>query len=857
MKIWWNLLLMIGLMACRQEPAELTEMIDPGVSRELAQFRKSTYWDVKYNLSFVIPENKQEAVTGMAEIAWKQGRKEPLIVDFRADSSQIMSVALNDKPVAYRFENEHIVISHAETWGGENKVKIAFRAADQSLNRRDEFLYTLLVPDRARTLFPCFDQPDIKALYSLTLDIPADWTAVANGKIQEEDVLSRPNRRLIRFQETEPLPTYLFSFVAGKLQREIYQRGERSISIYHRETDPKRVAQCPEIAGQVLDALAWMEDYTGIPYPFAKYDLIIIPGFQFGGMEHTGATLYNDGSMFLNEQPTLDEQLRRSSLIAHETAHMWFGDYVTMAWFDDVWTKEVFANYFAVQITEPLFPEVNHRLNFMRGYIPASYAEDRTEGATPVKQSLDNLRNAGLIYSNIVYDKSPVVMEMLIRRMEKEAYRKGLHDYLDTYRYGNATWEQLIEILNKYSKKELARWSDVWIKEKGMPIITARIEGDSLLVQEQDPLDRGRVWPQVLRYRICSADKIEDVEIEIGDSIGRAAVPLTRRFDDGVAILPNIEGCGYGFFRMNPDDVRAAFACLDSTKDDLLKGSLLISLQENLQHKTLDADTYLHGMMDYLAKEPNDLLYSMALGYVGSAVRFAQDDLLWLEKALWQQVTAGRKTQFRIQAFRQYQSVADSKEAVSRLYKIWKGQQAPGGCVLSERDYINLSYLLALHLPEQADEIVATQLNRITNPDRQAEYRFISPAVSADRTVRDSVFQSLLKAENRRVEPWVSSSLSLLNHRLREQESLPYIRPALMVLPEVQRTGDIFFPSAWLRALLGGHTSPEALQEVDCFRQEEMPQWSPLLQSKFLQQAHHLYVVNEASEMKLGKPCQL
>ena len=190
MKIWWNLLLMIGLMACRQEPAELTEMIDPGVSQELAQFRKSTYWDVKYNLSFVIPENKQEAVTGMAEIAWKQGRKEPLIVDFRADSSQIISVALNDKPVAYRFENEHIVISHAETWGGENKVKIAFRAADQSLNRRDEFLYTLLVPDRARTLFPCFDQPDIKALYSLTLDIPEDWTAVANGKIQEEEVNS-------------------------------------------------------------------------------------------------------------------------------------------------------------------------------------------------------------------------------------------------------------------------------------------------------------------------------------------------------------------------------------------------------------------------------------------------------------------------------------------------------------------------------------------------------------------------------------------------------------------------------------------------------------------------------------------
>ena len=845
MKLWWNLLLAAGLMACRQEPANLTVMTETGVSWELAQFRKSTYWDVKYNLSFVIPENRQEAVTGVSEITWKQGRKEPLIVDFRADSSQVISVLLNDQPVEYRVEKEHIIIPHSETWGGTNKVTIAFRASDQSLNRRDEFLYTLLVPDRARTLFPCFDQPDIKALYSLTLDIPENWTAVANGKIIEADVLSRPNRRLIRFQETEPLPTYLFSFVAGKLQREIYQRGERSISIYHRETDPKRVAQCPEIARQVLDALSWMEDYTGIPYPFAKYDLIIIPGFQFGGMEHTGATLYNDGSMFLNEQPTLDEQLRRSSLIAHETAHMWFGDYVTMAWFDDVWTKEVFANYFAAKMVEPMYPSVNHRLNFIRGYVPAAYAEDRTAGATPIKQSLDNLRNAGLIYSNIVYDKSPVMMEMLVRCMGEQAYREGLHDYLRTFCYGNATWEDLISVFSKHTNVELERWSQMWVHEPGMPAIDAYVQEDSLVVTETDPQGKERVWPQRITYCVISATGTEMVEIGLPDNRRTAKAPLRLRHIDPVTVLPNVDGYAYGFFRLTEKDRQDAFACLDTTHDELLKGSLLISLHENLQHKTLDADAYLHDMMDYLAQEPGDLLYTMALGYVGSAVKFARKDLLWLEQSLWKQVTEGKKPQFRMQAFRQYQSVASSKEAIGCLYRIWKERQAPAGCVLSERDCINLSYLLALHLPEQADEIVATQLARIGNPDRQAEYRFISPAVSADRSVRDSVFQSLLKAENRRVEPWVSSSLSLLNHRLREQESLAYIRPALRILPEVQQTGDIFFPSAWLRALLGGHTSPEALQEVDRFRQEEMEQWSPLLQSKFLQQAHHLYVVNE------------
>ena len=119
-----------------------------------------------------------------------------------------------------------------------------------------------------------------------------------------------------------PFSTYLVSFVVAKLHKETFQRDAHSIAIYHRETDAKKRAQCPTIAAEVFDALEWMESYTAIPYPFAKYDLVILPGFQFGGMEHTGATLYNDTRMFLNENPTFNERMGRSTLIAHETAHM-------------------------------------------------------------------------------------------------------------------------------------------------------------------------------------------------------------------------------------------------------------------------------------------------------------------------------------------------------------------------------------------------------------------------------------------------------------------------------------------------------------------------------------------------------
>lgn len=176
-------------------------------------------------------------------------------------------VLLNGQPVTYEVKNEHILIPAERSVVGINKVTVDFIPADQSLNRRDEFLYTLLVPDRARTAFPCFDQPDMKSLFTLTLEMPEEWQAVANGAIERTDTVSVPGRKIISFKETEPLSTYLFAFTAGKFIRETYTRDGRDISLYHRETDPKKIAQCPAIASEVFDALAWMEEYTDVPYP--------------------------------------------------------------------------------------------------------------------------------------------------------------------------------------------------------------------------------------------------------------------------------------------------------------------------------------------------------------------------------------------------------------------------------------------------------------------------------------------------------------------------------------------------------------------------------------------------------------
>ena len=824
---YMSLVLCLLLSSC-QVDRKLNTLYEEGISLELAQLRKLEIKDLKYGLSFSIPEQKQESVEGEARISFLLQSPQEIILDFRESADKIKQVSVNGQPSEYTFLNEHLVLPKASTIEGQNEVHIRFIAGDQSLNRNEEFLYTLLVPDRARTVFPCFEQPNLKAEFTLQLEVPAKWEAVSNTSIASEERLN--GRKLINFRPTEPLSTYLFSFVAGKLKKVEYADGERILTAYHRETDAKKVAQLDIIFQQVAASLHWLEDYTDIPYPFAKYSFIILPGFQYGGMEHTGATLYNDTRMFLSEHPTLDEELARAKLIAHETAHMWFGDYVTMDWFNDVWTKEVFANYFAACITEPLFPNVNHSLNWMKTYTSASLAEDRTPGSNSIRQPLDNLRNAGLIYGNIIYNKAPVMMQKLVEIMGEEAYREGIQEYLKTYAYGNATWDDLIAILDAKSEEDLANFSDVWVNQKGMPHISFTNRCGQLEIRQRDPLNRGLIWPQSFEITFQGAEESTSVEVNLTNETFALTVPLGTQ-----AILPNTDGRGYGLFIPDEESKEWMLAHWQETSDDTARQSLLMSLYENYQHRLISDKEWMEALMNGLKNEKNALIASTLCGYLGAPL--SQLGQASWEEEIWEWSEKHTLASCRLQLIRCLISNARAPKSIDKLYELWEEQSHP---MLNERDYMTLAYELALHCPERYESLRDTQRERITNPDRRRQFDFIVQAVTPDTLKMDAFFQSLQKAENRRIEPWTASALAYLNHPLRQAYAVKYIRPGLEVLEEVQRTGDIFFPKNWASALLRNHKSKEAYQEVQAFF-EAHPGYSPLLKNKILQAAWPLY----------------
>jgi aminopeptidase N len=506
------LIVALGLCGVASTAAE-SEKPEAGISLELAKERALNISRVRYELTMSIPDALSQPVTGTNVLRFELAdRTKPLVIDFEAASASDATVTVNDLRVPTRTINGHLVIPAAPLRAGENAVRIDFRAGDAPLNRSADFLYTWFVPAHAHQAIPCFDQPDLKGRWSVTLEHPAQWQSLANGI--ERDRQRTGDRVRVRFAETEPLPTYVVAFVVGDMKVEIATRAGRTMRMFHRESDAARLARNRDALFDLhAKALEEVEAYTGIPYPFGKFDFVLVPAFQPGAIEHVGAIAYNAELMLLDPSATQRQLLARAHVIAHETSHMWFGNLVTMRWFDDVWTKEVFANFIADKVIEPQFPEVRHDLQFFLTHYGNAYAVDRSAGTNPIHQPLANLNEAGSLYGLIVYEKSPVVIRQLESLLGEEAFRDGVRAYLRRHAFGNATWDELIAELGRRTKLDLRQWSHMWVDEAGRPVIGTEFQVqdgrvERLMLQQRDPQNRDRLWPQQLR--VTAAQRLAD-----------------------------------------------------------------------------------------------------------------------------------------------------------------------------------------------------------------------------------------------------------------------------------------------------------------------------------------------------------
>ena len=821
-----------------------------GIPLALAESRAARISNLAYQVSLRIPAARQEPVRGtvVARFTLSDART-PLPFDFAQPGDKVVKVFANGQDVAARVIDGHIVVPPSRLVAGDNQVEIEFIAGDEALNRHDEFLYSLFVPARASLALPCFDQPDLKAKWRLLLNVPPGWTAVSNGR--QTGRVEAPDTVGLVFEETQPISTYLFAFSAGLFKEETAERDGRTFRMLHRETDAKKVERNRDAIFDLhARAIKWLEEYTAIPYPFGKFDFVVLPAFQFGGMEHPGAIFYAETNLLLDESATENQYLGRASLISHETAHMWFGDLVTMKWFNDVWMKEVFANLMAAKIVNPSFPEVNHDLRFLYQHYPAAYDVDRTGGANPIRQPLANLSEAGSLYGAIIYQKAPIVMRQLELLLGADTFRDGLRVYLEKHAFGNATWTDLIEELDLRTPADLAAWSRAWVDEPGRPRVTSSVETaegriSRLLLRQEDPRRREIFWPE--RLMIVTEWNAREQTFTV--TLDQPAVEVLAASGQAAPkwILPVGGGLGYGDFVLDPATLRFISTSLHEIRDPLTRGAALVLLWESMLEARVTSAAVMDQLLTALPVETHQLTISQMLAYARAGFwRYTGADNRLelaprLEKVLRAGLDRAKTTAAKAAWFNALRSVATTPETVGWLEQVWSRKVKIPGLPFAEADEADLAFELAVRDVPNAGTILVEQAGRLQNPDRKAWFQFVAPAVSREPAIREAFFAGLKDPANRRREAWVLEAARYLHHPLRAAESKKLIKPALELVREIQRTGDIFFPKRWADATLGGYQAVTTAAEVRAFIDALPPDYPPRLKWVLLASADPLF----------------
>ena len=859
----------------------------PGVSRALAEWRSARVRDVRYALSVDVSDTTAAGRdTAAVHVAVRFRRAGPAadgaVLDFRGP--RLTRASANGRPLAglpgYAWDGAHVRVPASALRAGENVLTFDAAAlvapsGASVIRYRDaadgaDYLYTLLVPSDAHALFPCFDQPDLKARVALALDVPAGWTAVANGATTDS-ALGAGGARAFRFAETAPISTYLVAFAAGPWRAVARTASGRTMTLYVRRS---RAAEAE--ADSILDAngraLAWLGGYFARPYAFGKFDVVLAPAFPFGGMEHPGAVFYNEDSFVFRERPTAPQRLARTATIYHEVAHQWFGDLVTMRWFDDLWLKEGFATYMAAKVQADLDPASEAWKTFYLRNAPPAAAVDASLGTTPVYQPLANLDQAKSNYGAIVYNKAPAVLRQLEAVVGARAFRDGLRAYLAAHAFGNATWRDLLGALGRAAHRDLGPFGDAYVLRPGIPVLEATREAardgvapnDSVrLTQRPAQPARSGAAPWPIRAELLA---VRDgapparVPFTLAAHSARVALPAAWPDDTAPALLfPNAGAYAYALPLLDGPSVRWAERHLaepngPAAGDALLRAQLWGALWDLAREARYAPARFVDLALRALPSERDQQIAAFVLARVTrAATRWlgpAQRDTLVprIEAALARAADDTARPygirKLHLDALIAVAAVpvaADSTHVLDALDARLDSATAAGAPLRAPTRWAIVTTLLARGAPSAGRRLAEESRRDATSDGRRRA--FVAGAARPDAGTKAEYFHRYF-ADRALNEEWVTASLGAFAAPAQEALALPYVAPALDSLPWLQRNRRIFFVGGWLDALVGAQTRPEALAAVDAFLAARGPGTSGALpedlRRKILQSADEL-----------------
>ena len=586
------------------------------------------------------------------------------------------------------------------------------------------YLHTQFEPFDAHRVFACFDQPDLKATFSLTVTAPEGWTVVSNSPVLSQE------GGVWRFAPTPVISTYLVALVAGPYHAYRDRHGDVELGLYCRESlashlDPDELL---ELTRQGLDFFTAEFDY---PYPFAKYDQLFVPEFNFGAMENPGCVTFNEHMVYRSRVTEAARESRATTLL-HEMAHMWFGDLVTMRWWDDLWLNESFATYMATHAAASATRFRRAWVRFAADTKAAAVSQDQLPSTHPISADIVDTDAVRLHFDGITYAKGASVLRQLAAWVGADAFREGLRQYFPRHEWENAELADFLGVLEETSGRDLGAWSKEWLETAGVNTLRPSFELDGTgagayqsfaIVQEA-----AAAHPTLRSHRVAvglyvlgdgDGRLVRDHRMEL-DVVGPSTdVPELVGVAEPDLLLLNDDDLTYAKVRLDERSLATLHAHLSRVADPLARTVCWGATWDMVRDAELATRRFVDLVLQHAGGEEDDAVLSRLLGQAAAGLDVYGDPAnrlparARLAAAAFDQLTAADPGSDRQLIWaRQWLATIDGPDELARARALLDGEaELPGLAVDTELRW-DIVGVLASHGADDGGALIEAELER-------------------------------------------------------------------------------------------------------------------------------------------------
>ncbi|MFE4500157.1 aminopeptidase N [Rhodococcus sp. NPDC056743] len=505
--------------------------------------------------------------------------------------SAVESVEVNGRRIAVAYDGARIALTGLADVNVVQVTALAeYSRSGEGLHRfvddadGQTYLYTQYEPADARRVFACFEQPDMKAPFTFVVTAPQSWEVLSNQVPLQTDS-NAAGSKTVTFASTLPISTYITAVAAGPYHRvsSVWSRGELTVELgvlcrasLAQYLDADDVF---DVTGQGLDFYADAFDY---PYPFGKYDQILVPEYNLGAMENPGLVTFTESYVFRGKA-TAEQYQRRANTILHEMAHMWFGDLVTMVWWDDLWLKESFADFMGSLVSVEATRFTDAWVAFAIKRKAWAYLQDQLPTTHPIVADIVDLEAAKLNFDGITYAKGASVLKQLVAFVGRDAFFEASRKYFRANAFGNTRLVDFLDALSATSGRDMRDWSRAWLETTGVSTLT--LEAGELVQTDPRP---HRLAVGVYDYG-DTGDLVRTARVEVDISAERTPIDVPA----GSLILLNDDDLTYAKIRLDAASLATVESSLDRIVDPLARGLILSSLWNSVRDGELSVFRYL------------------------------------------------------------------------------------------------------------------------------------------------------------------------------------------------------------------------------------------------------------------------